>query len=201
MTLHAAAVAALSDWPAPDAEQERLRRRYLACLARDPRATYRTGHPEHLTASTLVLSADGSEVLLTLHARAGRWFQLGGHCEEGDGSLLEAARREALEESGIDGLRLDPEPLRLDAHAVPFCGDTGVVHHLDVWFLAVAPAGASPTVSEESHDVRWWPLDALPDDAPAWRQALDLAAARRAGQSTSSPGGGSSWRAADHPSR
>ena len=32
-----------------------------------------------------------------------------------------------------------------------------------VRFVATAPAGADPAVSAESTDVRWWPLDALPE--------------------------------------
>jgi hypothetical protein len=37
------------------------------------------------------------------------------------------------------------------------------VHHLDVRFVAVAPEDAVPVVSEESTDVRWWPVGALPE--------------------------------------
>ena len=48
-------------------------------------------YPDHLTASTLVLSADGDRVLLTLHAKARQWFQFGGHCEPGDVTLAAAA--------------------------------------------------------------------------------------------------------------
>ena len=36
------------------------------------------------------------------------------------------------------------------------------MHHLDVRFLAVADPDAVPLVSEESLDVRWWPVDRLP---------------------------------------
>ena len=31
-------------------------------------------------------------------------------------------------------------------------------------YAAVAPSGARHQVSDESLDVRWWPVDALPDD-------------------------------------
>jgi 8-oxo-dGTP pyrophosphatase MutT (NUDIX family) len=110
-----------------------------------------------------VVSADHRQVLLTLHAKAGRWFQLGGHCEPGDASLPDAALREAVEESGIDGLVLDPVPVHLDEHPVTFCGEPGLVRHLDVRFVALAPPDAVPVVSEESTDVRWWPVDALPE--------------------------------------
>jgi 8-oxo-dGTP pyrophosphatase MutT (NUDIX family) len=132
-------------------------------------------HPDHLTASTLVVSADARLVLLTLHAKAGQWFQFGGHCEPADTTLAGAARREATEESGIADLDLDPVPLRLDEHAVPFCGRTGEVHHLDVWFLAVAREGAEHAASDESLDVRWWPADGLPGRDTDWASALALA--------------------------
>ena len=35
--------------------------------------------------------------------------------------------------------------------------------HLDLQFVAQAPAGAQITLSEESVDLRWWPIDGLPD--------------------------------------
>lgn len=179
--LHADALATLTTWPAPTPAQAALRDRFVDHLHRHADGVERDCHPAHLTASTLVVSPDARRVLLTLHAKAGRWFQFGGHCEPGDRTLLDAARREAEEESGVDGLVLEPVPLRLDEHAVPFCGSTGGVHHLDVWFLAVAPDGADHAVSDESLDVRWWPADDLPGDR-AWDAALDLVRVRLAGR-------------------
>lgn len=162
MTLHSDALGLLENWSAPNAEQATARDRYVAHLVAHPDGLDRACTPDHLTASTLVLSPDGRSVLLTLHAKAGRWFQFGGHCEPGDSTLAGAARREAIEESGLV-LAVDPVPVQLSEHAVPFCGDTGKVHHLDVRFLAIAPADAVPSVSEESADVRWWSTSALPD--------------------------------------
>ena len=34
--------------------------------------------------------------------------------------------------------------------------------HFDVRFRVTAPAGARPVISDESDDLRWWPLDGLP---------------------------------------
>ena len=172
------ALARLRSWRAPDPGQERLRRSYVDHLDARPDGTERDCHPAHLTAGALVLSADRSSVLLTLHAKARRWFHLGGHCEPGDATLPAAARREGTEESGVDGLVLDPEPLHLDRHTVAFCGGHERVDHLDVRFLALAPEGASPTVSDESIDVRWWPVDDLPTDDPDMRRMVELALAR-----------------------
>nr|WP_227463625.1 NUDIX hydrolase [Nocardioides lijunqiniae] len=195
-------MAALRGWTAPSPVQEALRLRYVAHLEAHPDGLSRDCRPDHLTASTLVLSADHTQVLLTLHAKARRWFQLGGHCEPGDPTLAGAALREATEEGGLARLRLDPVPVQLSKHAVPFCGPDGDVHHLDVRFLAVAAPGAVPEVSEESLDVAWWPVAALPDPGSDLVELVDLAVARAAGpQSTSEPGGGSSRAAADQPSR
>jgi 8-oxo-dGTP pyrophosphatase MutT (NUDIX family) len=179
VSLHADALAVLDGWRAPSGEQERLRQRYVAHLRAHPDGLTRACTPDHLTASTLVVSAEHDAVLLTLHAKAHAWFQLGGHCEPGDETLAGAALREAVEESGLDGLALDPVPVQLSEHAVPFCGSTGDVHHLDVRFLAVAPAGAEHVVSEESLDLRWWPLDALPEPEADLVELVALSRARR----------------------
>ncbi|MEG9226614.1 NUDIX hydrolase [Aeromicrobium sp. Sec7.5] len=158
--LHADAVATLTAWRAPDHEQERLRQTYLAVLAERDDAMYRSSRPDHLTGSVLVFSADHRQVLLTLHGKAGLWLQTGGHCEETDTTLAGAARREGVEESGIDDLAIDPVPVLLSRHAVPFCVPGG--HHLDVQLVAVAPQGATAVRSEESEDLRWFGVDDLP---------------------------------------
>jgi 8-oxo-dGTP pyrophosphatase MutT (NUDIX family) len=178
VSLHADALAVLTAWVPPTSDQAALRDRYVAHLQDRPDGMSRACRPDHLTASTLVLSADGSRALLTLHAKARAWFQFGGHCEPGDRTLVAAAGREATEESGLDGLLLDPVPVQLSEHAVPFCGPDGDVHHLDVRFLAVAPASGLHAVSEESLDVRWWPVDALPDPGSDLVELVALGRAR-----------------------
>jgi len=194
--LHADALATLRAWTPPTAEQAVVRERFVAHLESHGDGLSRGCRPDHLTASTLVLSHDRASVLLTLHAKAGAWFQLGGHCEPGDRSLAGAALREAVEEAGMPELVLDPVPVQLSEHAVPFCGPDGDVHHLDVRFLAFAPADARHVVSEESLDVRWWPVGALPDPQADLVELVRLALAQ-----SSSDGGGSSRAAADQPSR
>lgn len=196
MTLHADALTTLRDWMPHSPVQAALRDRYVAHLVEQPRGMSRDCYPDHLTASTLVVSADGDRVLLTLHAKARQWFQLGGHTEPGDPTLVDAARREATEESGIEDLWVDPVPVQLSQHDVPFCDPRGGVRHLDVRFLAVAPADASHRVSAESLDLRWFPADDLPDPEPDLVELVGLARARLA-QSTpsdrsSGPGSSSS---------
>ena len=176
--LHDDALAVLRAWRTGDERQDQLRRAYVDHLDAHPDGTTRACQPDHLTTGALILSADHRQVLLTLHAKAGRWFHMGGHCEPQDKSLAAAALREATEESGVEGLALDAEPLHLDAHVVGFCGTHERVRHLDVRFLARAPEHAQPVVSDESLDVRWWPVESLPTDDADMREMVDLALER-----------------------
>ena len=178
MTLHADALGVLGRWQAPTTEQERLRASYVDHLRARPDGIWRTCLPDHLTAGALVVSHDRTHVLLNLHRRARRWFHFGGHLEPTDETLAGAALREATEESGLPGLTVEPEPLHLSRHAVGFCDPRGSVDHLDVRFLALTEAGAVPVVSEESVDVRWWPVAALPTEEPDMLEMIELALVR-----------------------
>lgn len=198
MSLHADALATLTGWTTPDPEQDTLRQRYVEHLRAHPDGLERACRPAHITAGVLVIDGTGEHVLLNLHRKARRWFHFGGHLEAGDATLAGAALREGREESGIADLTLDPVPAQLDSHVVPFCGDAGEVEHLDVRYVAWVPAGTQVAVSEESLDVRWWPVDALPGDLEP--RMHDLVAIARERQSTSL-GGGSTFEAADQPSR
>ena len=178
MSLHASAVAALSDWAAPDPGQDALRHAVLAFLLARPDGCQRACVPGHVTASALVVDHSGDRVLLTLHPRFGRWLQLGGHCENDDADIVAAAAREAAEESGITGLRIDPALAAVHVHPVT-CSLGTPTRHLDLQFIATAPERAQAVISDESLDLRWWPVDALPDGADAGLVALVEAAKRR----------------------
>ncbi|HEX2175779.1 MAG TPA: NUDIX domain-containing protein [Nocardioidaceae bacterium] len=171
MSLHADATDVLTRWRPPDDAQAVLRRRYLAHLHERADGLWRECHPDHLTASTLLLSADRSRVLLTLHRKLRRWLQTGGHCERDDPTLAAAARREAVEESGIAGLTLDEVPVLLSHHEVP-CGPLRPAHHLDVQYAAEVADGAVAVASHESADLRWFPVRALPPDTDDSVRAL-----------------------------
>lgn len=164
MSLHDSAATLLTDWAAPDYGQDALRHAVLAFLHAQPDACARACVPGHITASTLVLDHSGARVLLTLHPRVGRWLQLGGHCEDDDPDILAAALREATEESGIAGLRIDPALAAVHVHPVT-CSLGVPTRHLDLQFVAHAPAGAQAAISDESLALRWWPVDALPPDS------------------------------------
>ncbi len=166
MSVRESAIELLTEWDAPDDCQDSLRQSVLAFLLARTDACERACAPGHITASALVVNHTGDQVLLTLHPRLGRWVQLGGHCEDSDADIVAAALREAAEESGIDGLRIDASLGAIHVHALT-CSLGVPTRHLDLQFIARAPADATIEISDESLDLRWWPVDALPDGIDA----------------------------------
>jgi coenzyme F420-0:L-glutamate ligase len=178
--LHADAVEVVTALVPRSDEDAAVRQGFLGFLAARPDAMWRSCAPGHLTASALVVDPSRGAVLLTLHPRVGLWLQVGGHCEPGDHTVLDAAAREAREESGLGALSFDPAPLGLDVH--PITCSLGVpTRHFDVRFLAVAPEGAEPVQSEESLDLRWFAFDDLPNGASPELPRLVGAARERLG--------------------
>ena len=138
-----------------DGDQGKAREFVLAWIDAHPDALLRSCLEGHLTSSALVLHSAGERALLTLHTKLGRWLQLGGHCD-GDANLAGSALREAREESGIDGLTIDPELLDLDCHRIPARAGEPEHWHLDARFVVQAPAGAVARASAESKELRWF---------------------------------------------
>lgn len=145
-----------------DALERDFRQRMLELseVAGDPfsRTHYRPGH---FTASAFVLSPDRRSLLLIHHGKLGRWLQPGGHVEPGDADVIEAARREVIEETGVEGLALlGSGLLDVDVHVIPAHGEEPEHSHYDVRVLFAAD-GLESVAGEEVRGVRWVPLDAV----------------------------------------
>ncbi len=152
----ALARATLAGFQPYDAEQAFARERMLAFVDAHPADAHRRElSAGHLTASALVVDAEGERALHTHHRKLGRWLQLGGHCD-GDANLAAVALREAIEESGLCDLRVLPEPIDLDIHSIPARLGEAEHLHLDTRFLVLAPAGARASSGAESHALGWF---------------------------------------------
>jgi 8-oxo-dGTP pyrophosphatase MutT (NUDIX family) len=95
----------------------------------------------HVTASAFVIDPNTNATLLTHHAKLGQWFQLGGHVDIEDETVLAAAQREAAEESGLLGLRPSGDGVfDIDVHTIPSHAARNEPEHLhfDVRFLLIA---------------------------------------------------------------
>ena len=88
----------------------------------------------HITVSGLVVK-DG-KALLIFHPYIKRWFQPGGHIEEGD-SPIDAAIREVYEETGyVCELDTDnQDPIDIDIHEIPENLKKGEGAHLHIDLL------------------------------------------------------------------
>lgn len=177
-SLHATTVATLRDWRPTDLRLVSLCEAYLGFLLAREDACQRTCVAGHVTVSCLLFDADHRHVALVLHGIAGVWIVPGGHLEAEDDSLVAAAAREVREELGVV-VECDPEPLDLDCHAFT-CRNSPPTRHFDVDFLAVAAPGTDLVCSEESREVRWWPVDRLPTDVPRLPHLVQLGLARLA---------------------
>ncbi len=139
-----------------------------ACFERD--------HPSgHVTGSAMVVSYRCDAVLLTHHKKLGRWLQLGGH-SDGHPLTWEVALREAYEESGLGFLKLygSPQstvylPFDVDAHLIPARGAEAAHIHYDLRYVVFGDSSAPFTITSESNDLRWVPLDevAMLSDEPS----------------------------------
>ncbi|MGH8911653.1 MAG: NUDIX hydrolase [Acidimicrobiia bacterium] len=138
---------------------DRYRSEWLT-VAKDVASITRAGIPSHFTASALPVTADATRVCLVLHRRMGLWVQPGGHFEPEDPTVVAAARREMVEETGLSG-EVEALPLLLSRHRAP-CGVGD--WHLDIQMLATVEE-ALPVVSDESLDVAWFDASHLPPDA------------------------------------
>lgn len=131
--------------------------RILAFLEAHPDAFSRSCREGHITGSAFIFDPGYTHTLFVHHAKLGKWLQPGGHCEAGE-TALEAARREALEETGLAvGDPFEALPWDLDIHEIPARGSDPVHLHLDIRYLFVVPV-ARPVASAESHAVDWLEL-------------------------------------------
>lgn len=146
-------------YPADEPAETDTRARFLRKIRNEPDCLLRDNRHGHLTGSAWVLHADRRHVLMLHHRKLDRWLQPGGHAD-GDPDLEAVARREVLEETGIDALLpLRPGIFDLDIHPIPARGDVPAHLHFDVRFAFTAPAGAVPRPNPESHATAWVPLD------------------------------------------
>jgi len=147
--------------PGPDARGRRSREALLALVGAVPDPGSRTQFaPGHVTVSGLVLSHERNAVLLVFHERLQRWLQPGGHLEPSDRTLVDAARREVREETGL--IVEDPAPVLVgvDVHDIPAAGGEPPHRHHDLMFRFVCPR-APGVVGGGVLRAAWCPLDGL----------------------------------------
>lgn len=145
-----------------------VRERFAALARSNAGSHLRDSGPVHFTASAIVIDQDRTHLALHFHRKVRAWLQFGGHIEPGESSFLEAALREAREESGLHEFEVVGQaPLRLHAHELN-SNFAACSEHWDVQYLLRVPFTARDAhdglrVSNESDDLSWFPVGSLPD--------------------------------------
>lgn len=170
-------------WPAEAATVEQFIR--FLCSGED---VFERWHADgHCTGSAWLVNADGQRVLLMHHRKLNRWLQPGGHAD-GDTDLARVALREAEEETGVPGLRVEGGIFDIDRHRIaryaPVAhpgesaaspasapGEPGPVRaaeaehwHYDVRYVVRAGADEHFTRNVESRALAWRPVQDVADD-------------------------------------
>lgn len=109
----------------------------------------------HITGSSWLVNCTGTHVLLTHHRKLNMWLQLGGHVD-GNPDVLEAAMREAREESGLQDLKpIMPQIFDIDIHLIPERKSEPAHFHYDLRYALQTSGSEAYVVSDESHDLAW----------------------------------------------
>lgn len=160
--------ALLESHPAEDPREKAYLERMTELLAVGEDCFSRTHfQPGHFTASAFVLSPDRESVLLILHGKLGLWLQPGGHIDPSDVDVVAAARREVIEETGIEVQVAEGKGaslLDVDIHAIPANPRKSEPshEHFDLRFTFVAPS-LDFHAGSDALAARWVRLEAVVD--------------------------------------
>jgi 8-oxo-dGTP pyrophosphatase MutT (NUDIX family) len=96
------------------------------------------------------------------HRKLGRWLQPGGHTEETDASVYDAALREVREETGIADVQapLGRRIFDVDVHPIPARGSDPEHEHFDVRYLFTTDRDVDRAAAEDPRrPMRWRTLE------------------------------------------
>jgi 8-oxo-dGTP pyrophosphatase MutT (NUDIX family) len=108
----------------------------------------------HITASGWVVDGSREQALLMHHRKLDRWFQPGGHCD-GDSEVIQVAKKEVEEETGIHGQLVFDGIFDVDIHTIPANSKEAEHLHYDIRFLFEADPKQPLLINEEFQSLKW----------------------------------------------
>lgn len=133
----------------------------------------------HITASGLVISPE-RKVLALFHKKLQRYLQPGGHIENEDRDLENSAKREVIEEAGLNDIKLHPwhkktgSPILIDTHPIPENEkkQEDAHYHHDLMFIFFTEKGSVSLDQNEVSDFIWTDIDTVLEDNSNIAKAL-----------------------------
>ena len=155
-----ALISALEAYQSDYAEELVFRDRFLRILGFENCFT-RDLLEGHITGSAWIVNDTFTHAFMTHHAKLNKWLQPGGHAD-GDEHVGRVALKEALEETGMEGLKLySTDILDLDIHTIPERKGVPEHEHYDIRFMIVTSLKTPFQLSEESNELAWIPFEEL----------------------------------------
>ena len=132
----------------------------------------RIGHDQLWLPGVSAVVRRADELLLVQRSDTLAWTPVTGIVDPGEEPAV-AARREALEETGVE-IRVDRLAATGATEQLTYPnGDRAV--YLDLTFACSWVGGEPHPADDESVDARWWPLAALPPMSVRMRERVDAA--------------------------
>lgn len=153
----------------PFNEQEAQDKSQILTFLRSGAALITRDNPVvHMTASAWVVSPDRKQVIMVYHNLYKSWSWMGGHAD-GDWNLLQVAKKEVMEECGLQDLTvISPDIFSLEILSVAGHEKKGTYlssHlHLNVTYLFEAdPAQPLRIKPDENSAVGWVAVEDIPE--------------------------------------
>lgn len=144
----------LNNYVAIDDSEINMHQSILAFVADHEDCFERSLGIGHVTASGWVIDAHREQALLMHHRKLKKWFQPGGHCD-GDSDVINVAKKEVEEETGVTGELVFNSIFDIDIHTIPANNKDETHLHYDVRFLFEADPQQPLLLNEESHSLKW----------------------------------------------
>lgn len=152
----------LNNYQAPSSTEEGFKNKFFELLEeKKEQAFLRENLERHFTASAFVVSDNKEKILLLHHKKLDKWIQPGGHAD-GEMDLLEVAKKEFFEETGIlNSPKIEEKVFHIDIHSIPEHKNVPAHEHYDWRFLFQIPATTPLNHNEESLGLRWFTREEL----------------------------------------
>ncbi len=150
----------LNQYQSPTSQQQQFQKQIQSYSRNKNILSSQYFSPGHITVSALILSPDRMKIALIFHPFLKMWLQPGGHLEQNDKTLLNAAKREAVEETSISSLHsLLPQVFDLDIHTIPVNSQKEQPAHLHLDFRFLLQTSSwDIKASSEIKAAKWFSL-------------------------------------------